>query len=55
MNCKFCNGELPEDVTLCPACGQKNAQEMAEDPIAEETVEEDMEIVEDGETETIDD
>lgn len=38
MNCKFCNGELPEDVTLCPACGQENAQEMAEDPIAEETV-----------------
>lgn len=30
MNCKFCQAELPEDVTLCPACGKENAEEVAE-------------------------
>ena len=24
--CKFCNAELPEGVTVCPACGKDNAQ-----------------------------
>ena len=30
MNCKFCNAELAEDVTLCPACGQENTEETVE-------------------------
>ena len=36
MNCKFCNAELEEDVTLCPACGQENAEEVAEDEMTQE-------------------
>ena len=36
MNCKYCNAELPEDSTLCPACGKE--QELAEETVAEETV-----------------
>ena len=35
MNCKFCNAELEEGITLCPACGQENLEEMIE-PAAEE-------------------
>ena len=35
MNCKFCNAELEEGLTLCPACGQENAEEVVE-TIAEE-------------------
>ena len=27
MNCKYCNAELEEGVTLCPVCGNENAQE----------------------------
>ena len=27
MNCKFCQAELEEGVTLCPACGKDNSQE----------------------------
>ena len=27
MNCKFCNAELEEGISLCPACGQENAAE----------------------------
>lgn len=38
MNCKFCGVELPEDLTLCPACGKENAEEM----MAEETAEEEV-------------
>ena len=34
MNCKFCNAELNEGVTLCEACGKDNAEEI----VAEETV-----------------
>lgn len=43
MNCKFCNAELPEDVTLCPACGEENAQEIAEILTSAETAEEAIE------------
>ena len=40
MNCKFCNAELAEEVTLCPVCGKENAEEaveMAEDVVCQET------------------
>lgn len=39
MNCKFCNAELAEEVTLCPVCGKENAEdavEMAEDIVCQE-------------------
>lgn len=38
MKCKFCEAELPEDVTLCPACGKENLEDVSE--IVEEPVEE---------------
>lgn len=34
MNCKFCNAELPEEVTLCPACGKENAEEAVQEAAA---------------------
>ena len=37
MNCKFCNAEMEEGVTLCPACGKENAEEVTE--TAEEVTE----------------
>lgn len=30
MNCKFCNAEMEEGITLCPACGKDNLEEAAE-------------------------
>lgn len=39
MNCKFCNAELEEEVTLCPQCGKENAEELAEDVSVESTEE----------------
>ena len=30
MNCKFCNAEMEEGVTLCPACGKDNLEELTE-------------------------
>ena len=30
MFCKFCQAELPENVTLCPACGKENQEEILE-------------------------
>lgn len=40
MNCKFCNAELPEEVTLCPQCGQENLEQtLEEETLPEETVE----------------
>lgn len=35
MNCKHCQAQLPEDVTLCPECGTENLPEEAE--ITEQT------------------
>ena len=53
MNCKFCNAELSEEVTLCPACGKDNAEEITEEvavteieEIAEEVTEEVAEVAE---------
>ena len=46
MNCKFCNAELEEGVTLCPACGRENLEEQPQNPeeiledIPQETLEE---------------
>lgn len=50
MNCKFCNAELPEDVTLCPACGKETAEEMTQQEVVPEEVSE--EIVEEVTEET---
>ena len=45
MNCKFCNAELEEGITLCPACGQENAEEVleTEEEISQEITEEELE------------
>ena len=40
MKCKFCKALLPEDVTLCPACGQDNADALSEEMAREITEEE---------------
>lgn len=41
MNCKFCNAELEEGVTLCPVCGKENLQESeAETPVEEAVTQE---------------
>ena len=39
MNCKFCNAELEEGITLCPQCGKENMEEVTEATAQEETVE----------------
>ena len=36
--CKFCQAELEEGVTLCPACGKENAVEAAAEETAAEHV-----------------
>ena len=49
MNCKFCNAELSEEVTLCPACGKDNAEEITEEVAVtemEEVIEEVAEVAE---------
>lgn len=47
MNCKFCNAELAEGITLCPACGKENAEELLEEVVpAEEAVEGEMTVEE---------
>ena len=42
MNCKFCDAQLEEGVTLCPACGKENAEELLEEVISAEEVSEEM-------------
>ena len=39
MNCKFCNGQLPEDVTLCAHCGKEQEAEQVADEVTEEVFE----------------
>ena len=39
MKCKYCQAELEEGVTLCPACGKDQQEVPAEEPVVE-TVEE---------------
>ena len=56
MNCKFCNAELPEEVTLCPACGKENAEEVTPEVSAvenEEIVEAAEEVTEEATEEII--
>lgn len=38
MNCKFCEAELPEGVTLCPVCGKENAEMPVVEEIPAETL-----------------
>lgn len=44
MNCKFCNAEMEEESTLCPACGKDNAE-------TEETCQVDDEVMVAGDVE----
>ena len=55
MNCKFCNAEMEEGITLCPACGKENLEDLTEaavEPakeiadVAEETTEMTEEVAE---------
>ena len=43
MKCKFCQAELEEGVTLCPACGQENQPEETAEELTEVTAEEAVE------------
>ena len=43
MKCKYCQAELEEGVTLCPACGKDNAEETVTEQPVEETAEEKVE------------
>lgn len=40
MNCKFCEAELPEGVTLCPACGKENAEDLLVEEVSAEEISE---------------
>lgn len=44
-NCKFCGSALPEDTSVCPACGKDNAEnvETAQTDNAPQTLEEEIE------------
>lgn len=39
MNCPFCNAEITAEDKICPACGAPVNEEVAEQPVVEETVE----------------
>ena len=43
MKCKYCEAELEEGVSLCPACGKDNAEETVTEQPVEETAEEKVE------------
>ena len=47
MNCKFCNAELEEGITLCPECGKENVEEVMEEAleVTAEQVEEVAEVI----------
>ena len=34
MNCKFCNAQLEEEVTVCPSCGKNQEEELSEEILA---------------------
>lgn len=52
MNCKFCEAELPEGVTLCSACGKENEETLIVEEIsAEEAILETEELTEEELTE----
>ena len=53
MNCKFCNEELPENVTLCPACGGENLEEETETVVEEMTAEPSEEVTGEASEEVI--
>ena len=38
MYCKFCEAELPEGVTLCPACGKENAEDLVVEEVSAEEI-----------------
>lgn len=45
MNCKFCNAEMEEGVTLCPVCGKEMTDALPEEILMEEGTEETVEAV----------
>lgn len=58
MTCKFCNAQMEDDCTVCPACGaEQNAEDLSEEmtavqqPVEEEAVAE-TEVTVEEETET---
>ena len=46
MNCKFCNAEMEEGVTLCPACGKDNMEEISRAFMQHEIVIKELSVME---------